>query len=261
MDYKNLIVDIEGDIGLITLNRPEALNALNTSTFDELNEVLDQVEQKEQLRVLIVTGAGKAFIAGADIAEMQNKTQAEARSFAEYGQRTLDRIQSLKIPVIAAINGFALGGGLELAMACDIRIASSKAKMGQPEVNLGLIPGFGGSQRLPRIAGLGNSLYMLLTGEMIDAQEALRIGLVWKVVEPENLMPEVNRIAEIITTRGPLAVSLLKQTVHEGMQTTLAQGLKLEAQRFGKLFGEKSQGKEGMTAFLEKRKPNWQSFK
>lgn len=257
MEFKNLLTELEGPIGQITMNRPDALNALNTETFDELNAVLDTIGKNSQLRVLIITGAGKAFVAGADIAEMQHKTKEQARAFAEYGQRTFDRIQGLAIPVIAAINGFALGGGLELAMACDIRIASTKAKMGQPEVNLGLIPGFGGSQRLPRIVGIGNALYMLLTGEMIDAGEALRTGLVWKVTEPEELMPEVRRIAELILSRGPLAVSLLKQTVHEGMQMTLADGLKLEAARFGEPFGEGSQGKEGMTAFLEKRKPNW----
>ena len=258
MEFKNLLADLEGGpIGQITMNRPDALNALNTSTFDELNAVLDTIEKNSQLRVLIITGAGKAFVAGADIAEMQNKTSEEAKAFAEYGQRTFDRIQRLGIPVIAAINGFALGGGLELAMACDIRIASTKAKMGQPEVNLGLIPGFGGSQRLPRIVGIGNALYMLLTGEMIDAGEALRIGLIWKVTEPEELMSEVRRIAEVILSRGPLAVSILKQTVHEGMQLPLAEGFKLEADRFGKPFGIGSQGREGMTAFLEKRKPNW----
>ncbi len=258
MEFKNLLADLEGGpIGQITMNRPNALNALNTSTFDELNAVLDTIEKNSQLRVLIITGAGKAFVAGADIAEMQNKTSEEAKAFAEYGQRTFDRIQRLGIPVIAAINGFALGGGLELAMACDIRIASTKAKMGQPEVNLGLIPGFGGSQRLPRIVGIGNALYMLLTGEMIDAGEALRIGLIWKVTEPEELMSEVRRIAEVILSRGPLAVNLLKQTIHEGMQMPLAEGLKLEAARFGKPFGMGSQGWEGMSAFLEKRKPNW----
>ncbi|MGC8864458.1 MAG: enoyl-CoA hydratase-related protein [Bacteroidales bacterium] len=257
MEYKNLLPDLGGPIGLITLNRPEALNALNTATFDELNTVLDEVEQLNKLRALIITGSGKAFVAGADIAEMQNKTQGEAKVFSENGQRTFDRLQKLKIPVVAAINGFALGGGLELAMACDIRIASVKAKMGQPEVNLGLIPGFGGSQRLPRIVGLGNALYMLLTGEMIDAQEALRMGLVWKVTEPEDLLPEARRVAEVIVSRGPLAVELVKKTVHEGMQMTLTEGLKLEAEYFGLPFGKGNQGWEGMSAFLEKRKPNW----
>lgn len=257
MEYKNIVPELSGTIGLITMNRPEALNALNTVTFDELNALLEEVEQSTNLRALIITGAGKAFVAGADIAEMQNKTPDEARVFSEYGQRTFDRIQNLRIPVIAAINGFALGGGLELAMACDIRLASVKAKMGQPEVNLGLIPGFGGSQRLPRIAGLGNALYMLITGEMIDAMEALRMGLVWKVTEPEELLAEARRVGDVIVSRGPLAVELVKKTVHKGMQMTLAEGLKFESELFGLPFGKGNQGWEGMSAFLEKRKPNW----
>ncbi len=257
MELKNLIFEVEGAVGKIIFNRPDALNALNTNTFDELNVLLDEIEKQSLLKVLIITGAGKAFVAGADIAEMQNKSETEARAFSEYGQRTFDRIEQLSIPVIACINGFALGGGLELAMACDIRLASTRAKMGQPEVNLGLIPGFGGSQRLPRIVGIGNGLYLLLTGEMIDAHEALRIGLVWKVLEPGELMTEARRIAEIILSRGSLALKLVKQTVHEGMQKSLQEALQLEAMRFGLPFVEGGQGKEGIRAFLEKRKPNW----
>jgi enoyl-CoA hydratase len=186
---------------------------------------------------------------------MVNKSSEEAEAFSLRGQNTFRGFSTVEVPVIAAINGFALGGGLELALACDFRIASSTAKFGQPEVNLGLIPGYAGTQRLPRLIGMGDALFMLTTGEMITAADALRIGLVQKVTEPEQLMDEAFRIAGVIASRGPDAVKLVKFVARQGYQVSLAQGSQLEAQSFGQLFGK--QGTEGMKAFLEKRKPQW----
>ncbi len=255
MEYKILLPERRGGLLLVTINRPESLNALNTAFFDEMDHLLDSEACEPGLSAMIITGAGKAFVAGADIAEMVNKTPEEAEAFSLRGQNTFRGFSMVEVPVIAAINGFALGGGLELALACDFRIASSSAKFGQPEVNLGLIPGYAGTQRLPRLIGMGDALFMLTTGEMITAADALRIGLVQKVTEPEQLMDEVFRIADVIASRGPDAVKLVKFVARQGYQVSLAQGSQLEAQSFGQLFGK--QGTEGMKAFLEKRKPQW----
>jgi enoyl-CoA hydratase len=255
MDYKILQPERKGSCLLVTISRPESLNALNTAFFDEMDHFVANDAADPAIAAIIITGAGKAFVAGADIAEMVNKTPEEAESFSLRGQNTFRSFSVIKVPVIAAINGFALGGGLELALACDFRIASSSAKFGHPEVNLGLIPGYAGTQRLPRLVGMGDALFMLTTGEMLTAADALRIGLIQKVTEPDQLLEEVMRIADVIASKGPDAVKLVKFVTRQGYQVSLAQGSQLEAQSFGQLFG--GQGTEGMKAFLEKRKPQW----
>lgn len=255
MDYKILKLVVENNIGVITISRPEALNALNTSFFEEMDSLLDDVEENNEIGVVIITGEGKAFAAGADIAEMCDKTQQEGYDFSKFGQAVFDKIEALSKPVIAAINGFALGGGCELAMSCDFRIASSRAKLGQPEVNLGLIPGFAGTQRLSRLVGLADALYLLYTADMIDAAEALRLKLVQKIVEPEELLSETMKIAQKISAKGPDAVKLIKKVTREGLLSNFTEGCELESQKFGSLF--EKQGAEGMKAFLEKRNPSW----
>lgn len=255
MEYKNLKVETTDGVVLVTVNRPEALNALNTRFFEEMDYTIDRVSKDHDAHVMIVTGEGKAFVAGADIAEMVNMTPGQGSDFSRLGQNTFRSLENLDIPVIAAINGYALGGGLELAMGCDFRIASTKAKFGQPEVNLGMIPGYAGTQRLPRLVGLADALYLLLTAEMIDAQEALRIGLVQKVVEPDQLMEETMRIADLIKSKGPKAIKKVKFVTRTGYASDLEKGCELESKYFGSQF--KDEGEEGMRAFLEKRKPNW----
>lgn len=255
MNYSILKTQSQDGILTITISRPEALNALNTIFFSEMDHLLDAVEQDESVKVLIITGEGKAFVAGADIAEMVNKSGVEGTEFSLRGQSVFRKMEKLDKPIIAAINGFALGGGLELALACDIRLASAKAKFGQPEVNLGLIPGFAATQRLPRLIGLGNALWLLMSAEMIDAAEALRIGLVQKVFEPEALMDSAMEMAKLIASKGPTAVKKIKRVVRQGMEMDFDAGSRLEAEEFGSLFG--NEGEEGMRAFLEKRKPNF----
>lgn len=255
MEYKILRPEHIDSLLLVTINRPESLNALNTAFFDEMDHLIANEAADPAIRAVVITGAGKAFVAGADIAEMVNMNSAEAEAFSIRGQNTFRGFSTIAVPVIAAINGFALGGGLELALACDFRIASGNAKFGQPEVNLGLIPGYSGTQRLPRQVGMGDALFMLTTGEMLTAADALRIGLVQKVTEPEHLMEEVLRIGAVIASKGPEAVKRVKFVARQGYQVSLAQGSLLEAQSFGQLFG--NQGTEGMKAFLEKRKPQW----
>ncbi|HBZ67816.1 MAG TPA: hypothetical protein DEO70_13360 [Bacteroidales bacterium] len=247
----------EGGVGRLSINRPEALNALNKSVFKEMNLCLNEIEADKSLRVLVVEGKGKAFVAGADIAQMQHLSPAEGAAFSRDGQLTFQRIADLPFPVIAAINGFALGGGLELAMACDFRIASEAAKFGQPEVSLGLIPGFGGTIRLSGIVGLPNAIWLLTTGEMIGAQEALRIGLVQKLFASEAFEEGVNTTIRMILQRGALAVKQAKKVAVEGNRMEAEQGMMLESDAFGSLFGQETEALEGMTAFLEKRKPNW----
>lgn len=242
---------------MVTISRPKAMNALNTAFFDEMNALLDELNSNEDIKVMVITGEGKAFVAGADIAEMVNKNQEEGQAFSEYGQRTFDRIEAMPFPVIAAINGFALGGGCELAMSCDFRIASTKAKFGQPEVNLGLIPGYAGTQRMARLIGKADAMYLLLTADMIGAEDALRLKLVQKVFEPEGLMEEVMKIAKNISQKGPQAVRKVKEVLRKGLNATFSEGAEMEATQFGTLFGAGSEGEEGMKAFLEKRKPNW----
>lgn len=257
MDYEILQIEKNEGIALVTICRPKAMNALNTRFFLEMDHAVATFKDDAELRAVIITGEGKAFVAGADIAEMQNKTAEEGTDFSRKGQNTFASFTQLNVPVIAAINGFALGGGLELAMGADFRIASTKAKFGQPEVNLGLIPGFAGTQRLSRLVGMADALYLLMTADMIGAEDALRIGLVQKVVEPEELIESCMNIAKNIASKGPQAVAKVKALAHQGMNMTLEEGSELEAQQFGTLFGKGTEGEEGMTAFLEKRKPNW----
>ena len=257
MEYEILNVEFSNNIAIVKINRPEALNALNTRFFQEMDDVVSNVANKPEIKVMIITGEGKAFVAGADIAEMVDKNPEEGSEFSRIGQNTFRSLEKLEIPVIAAINGFALGGGLELAMGCDFRIASSKAKFGQPEVNLGLIPGYAATQRLSRLVGLGDALYLLMTAEMIGAEDALRIGLVQKVFEPEVLMDEVMKIAQTIASKGPQAIKKVKAVTRQGYLMDFDKGSELESKQFGSLFGTGSEGEEGMKAFLEKRKPNW----
>ncbi len=257
MEYTILNLNVSDGVALVTISRPEALNALNTRFFQEMDSMIEKISAMPEVKVMVITGDGKAFVAGADIAEMVDKSSDEGTAFSKTGQNTFSSLEKMDIPVIAAINGFALGGGLELAMGCDIRIASTKAKFGQPEVNLGLIPGYAGTQRLPRLVGKGDALLLLLTGDMIGADDALRMGLVQKIVEPEQLMEDVMKIAKTIASKGPQAVRKVKKVVNEGLQTDFESGSNLESEQFGSLFGKGSEGEEGMKAFLEKRKPKW----
>jgi enoyl-CoA hydratase len=255
MTYEILKLSVADGIATITISRPQALNALNSRFFQEMDAMIEEIKGRRDIKAVIITGDGKAFVAGADIAEMAGKSQALAREFSQAGQKTFRSLELFERPVIAAVNGFALGGGCELALACDFRIASSKAKFGQPEVNLGLIPGYAATQRLPRLIGLGNALYLLMTAEMITAEEALRIGLVQKVVEPEALLTTAAEIAKTIASKGPLAVKLVKQVARQGLLMDFESGCALESQHFGDPF--ENEGAEGMKAFLEKRPPKW----
>ncbi|MDP2876841.1 MAG: enoyl-CoA hydratase-related protein [Holophaga sp.] len=250
----NAIVKLErqGAIAIVTLDRPDALNALNLRVFAELESVFLDLARDPGLRAVILTGAGKAFVAGADIKEMADFGPIQARAFARRGQSVMRLIESFSHPVIAAVNGFALGGGCELAMACDFRIASEKAKAGQPEVNLGVTPGFGGTQRLARLVGRSQAKYLLFTGEIITAERALQIGLFDEVVAPEQLLPRCLEIAQTIATKGPVAVSYSKHAVNIGVEATLAQGQEYEAELFAQTFATNDQ-KEGMAAFILKR--------
>lgn len=240
-----------------TISRPKALNALNSAFFKEFNGLLDGLENHQEAAALVITGEGKAFVAGADIAEMQNMGREEALAFSRVGQECFARLASLSIPVIAAVNGYALGGGCELALACDIRLAGSNALFGMPEARLGLIPGYGGTQRLPRLVGAGNALYMLLSGKNIEAQEALRMGLVQAVYENEELLEQSLKLATGISKLGPNALRTIKGLVYKGAELSLAEAVSLENKEFPALF--ESDGPEGIQAFLEKRKPEWKS--
>lgn len=251
--FKNLLFENQEGIGFLTMNRPAALNALNAETVRELGEALCAIGKDASVKVVILTGAERAFVAGADIKEMLPMSAAEGQAWCTLAQGVFNLIETLPQPVIAAVNGFALGGGCELAMACDIRIASEKAKFGQPEVSLGIIPGFCGTQRLPRLVGKGVAKELIYTGDMIDAQEALRIGLVNKVTAPEELLPTAKAMAEKIMTRGLFAVQMAKMAIHNGLNTDLATGSAYEASLFGVTCATEDK-KEGMTAFVEKRK-------
>ena len=253
-NYKNLLFENQDGIGILTMNRPAALNALNAETVVELGEALCEIGKDASVKVVILTGADRAFVAGADIKEMLPMTAAQAQAWCQMAQSVFNQIETLPQPVIAAINGFALGGGCELAMACDIRIASEKAKFGQPEVSLGIIPGFAGTQRLPRLVGKGIAKELIYSGDMIDAQEAWRIGLVNKVTTAEELLPTAKAMAQKIMTRGLYAVQMAKVAIHNGLNTDLATGSNFEAALFGVTCATEDK-KEGMTAFVEKRKP------
>lgn len=257
MERKFIKLSKEGRVAVITLNRPEALNALNTETLKELDAVTDQVAADPEVDVVILTGEGKAFVAGADIAEMKGLSAEEGRRFGIRGQQIFRKLELMEKPVIAAVNGFALGGGCELAMSCDIRIASEKAKFGQPEVGLGITPGFSGTQRLARLIGVSKAKEWIFTGDMVDAVEAERLGLVNKVVSHDQLMEEALSLACKIASKAQLAVRYAKIAINKGMETDIDTGIQIEADLFGLCFATQDQ-KEGMTAFLEKRKPNFQ---
>ena len=253
MDYTNLLIDIDEGLATVTVNRPKALNALNRETLQELQQAFDVLEQDAAVKVIILTGAGeKAFVAGADIAQMQEMNALEGRAFALLGQRVMTTIETSSKPVIAAVNGFALGGGCELAMACDIRLASENAKFGQPEVNLGVIPGFAGTQRLARLIGKGRAKELIFTGDMIDAQEAYRLGLVNKLLPQDQLLEAAQKMARKIASKGPVAVSLCKEAINKGLEMDLDKAGSYEAELFALCFAT-ADLKEGMLAFLEKR--------
>jgi len=259
MSYENILVEREENYAIITLNRPKALNALNRALMAELNTAIDELVGEESVRAIVLTGAGeRAFAAGADISEFSAMPSASvAAKFALRGQAVLDKIERLPKPVIAAINGFALGGGCELAMACDIRLAADTARLGQPEINLGIIPGYGGTQRLPRLVGKGTAKLLCLTGDHITAEEALRIGLVDRVVPAANLLTEAKALAAKLAGKAPVAVTAIKQAINVGTEGTLVDGLAFEAAQFGLVFDTEDRV-EGVNAFLEKRNPTWQ---
>ncbi|RQP12808.1 MAG: enoyl-CoA hydratase [Chryseobacterium sp.] len=255
MDFNNITIAIDGVIATITINRPESLNALNAPTINELSEALSRLSDDSNIRVLILTGSGaKAFVAGADIKEFSDYSTAEAEAMSRRGHEQLfDKIENLNKPVIAAINGFALGGGLELALACHIRYASENAKLGLPEVTLGLIPGYGGTQRLPKLIGRGLANEMIFSAKMITAERAARIGLVNEVLPQEELLEKTMELAKVIAANSPLAI---REAIAAVNASDGADGYEKEIQAFGKLF-ELEDKKEGVTAFLEKRKPDF----
>ena len=250
----NLLLEVENGIALLTINRPKALNALNSETLAELNTCLAELENNDDVKVVILTGSGeKSFVAGADISEMVNATPAEGRKTGLLAREAFGRLENMPQVTIAAVNGFALGGGCEISMACDIRVASDNAKFGQPECGLGILPGFGGTQRLPRLVGKGRAKELIFTCDMISADEAFRMGLANHVVPQAELIDYCKAMAGRIMKNGPLAVALAKQAINTGSDTDLDSGLKLEANLFGLSFSTADK-MEGMTAFLEKRK-------
>lgn len=250
--YNNLKIQINQGIATVIINRPEAMNSLNNDVLNDLHDAFTQLDQDEAVLAIIVTGEGKAFVAGADIAAMYAMNPINAHELSSNGHRVMNLIESTPKPVIAAVNGFALGGGCELAMACDIRIASERAKFGQPEVNLGILPGFGGTLRLPRLVGKGMAKLLIMTGDIIDAQEASRIGLVEKVVSPEHLMEVATALALKIISKAPLAVASAKTIIDKGYNMNISEACALEIEAFAELFGTQDKI-EGIGAFLEKR--------
>ncbi|MEX1185769.1 MAG: enoyl-CoA hydratase-related protein [Gemmatimonadaceae bacterium] len=256
MTYQYLTFEVAERIATVTINRPDKLNALNSATLGELSHAIDDIRIRDDIGGAIITGGGRAFVAGADIRELAGQTPVVAKARARGGQDVFRRIETCSKPVVAAVNGFALGGGCELAMACHIRIASDQAKFGQPEVKLGLCPGYGGTQRLPRLVGKGRALQLLLTGETIDANEAFRIGLVNRVVHAAELMNTARELIRQILANGPLAVALCIEAADRGMEMSLDEGLLLEANHFG-LLAASEDTREGTAAFLEKRAPSF----
>ncbi|MFA5576773.1 MAG: short-chain-enoyl-CoA hydratase [Tissierellaceae bacterium] len=256
MEFKNLLFEREGRIGILKINRPEALNALNSVVLDELDLAIDMVKEDEDTHVLIITGEGRAFVAGADIGEMKDMTPIEARAFAEKGMGIFRKIELMEKPVIAAVNGFALGGGCELSMCADIRIASEKAKFGQPEVGLGITPGFAGTQRLTRLVGPGRAKELIFTCDIIDGNEAYRIGLANKVVAADKLMDAAMDMAGKMVEKSQLALRFAKTAINRGMEADLDTGMSIEKELFALCFATEDQ-KEGMLAFLEKRQADY----
>jgi enoyl-CoA hydratase len=252
MPYESLTVAVADRVATLTINRPDRLNALSDATIAELGRAIEELRQQQDVGGIIVTGAGRAFVAGADISELSSQSPLDAKRRAARGQHVFRRFETSPKPVIAAVNGFALGGGCELAMACHLRIAADGAKFGLPETKLGLAPGYGGTQRLPRLVGRGRALQLILTGEMIDAAEAYRIGLVNRVVPAAELIPEATAVLSQILANGPIALALAIEAVDRGLQTSLEEGLALEATHFGLLAATADAG-EGTRAFLDKR--------
>jgi len=256
MTYQTLTLEVADRVATITVSRPDKLNALNAATIAELGRAIDEGRAREDVGAVLLTGAGRAFVAGADIGELVNQTPAGAKALALAGQGVFRRFETSPKPTVAAVNGFALGGGCELAMACHIRVASEAAKFGQPEVKLGLTPGYGGTQRLPRLVGRGRALQMLLTGEVIDAQEALRIGLVNAVLPAAELLPSARRLLQTVLAQAPTAVALCIDAVDRGLDMSLDDAVALEASYFG-LCAATADMREGTSAFLEKRAPKF----
>lgn len=256
LNFTKLIVEQEGGICIVKINNPQSLNALNSTILNELDSAFSHIAADSSTVAVIITGEGKAFVAGADISQMSTMNASEGKAFGEQGAALFRKIELLDKPVIAAINGFALGGGCELAMCCDIRIASKKARLGQPEVGLGITPGFSGTQRLPRIVGMGRAKELIFTADVIDAEEAYRIGLVNKVTEPEELMNVAIAMAKKIADKAPIAVKYSKEAINKGMQCDMDTAIAIEANLFGLCFASQDQ-KEGMKAFLEKREAKY----
>lgn len=256
MAYKNIIVEKKEGIGTIKINRPQVLNALNRETIMELSKAVEELGKDKKIKVAILTGEGKAFIAGADIGQMKDMSPLEAKEFAEMGHGMLMKIENSRLPFIAAVNGYALGGGCEVLMACDICIAAKSAKIGQPEINLGVHPGFGGTQRLPRLVGRMKAKELLLTGDSLDGAEAYRIGLANMLVEDDELIEQAENIAKKIASKSPIQTAFIKSLVNKGVDIDLNSACSLEISYFASGFSTEDQ-KEGMSAFLEKRKPNF----
>jgi len=257
MGYENILFEAADGVGVLTFNRPKALNALTTNTLEEVKEVVESIALAREIRVLVLTGAGdKAFVAGADITGFQTLNPLQARHFAELGQGVFFKLEHLPQPVIACVNGFALGGGCEIAMACDFIYASEKARFGQPEVNLGLIPGFGGTQRLARMVGRAKAKELCMTGEAIDAQQARELGLVAKVFPAEQLLEETLKAAKLLAGKAPGVLRSIKQVINRGLDVDLKTGCAIEAEAFGLCFASQD-AQEGVSAFLEKRKPSF----
>jgi len=252
MSYETILYEVSEGIATITINRPNVLNALNRQVLSEMRAAVGAAGQDASVKVVIITGTGKAFVAGADIAEMKGMTTREALAFGDLGHGVLIALESLDKPVLAAVNGFALGGGTELSLGCDFIYASTKAKFGQPEVNLGVMPGFGGTQRLTRAVGINNARELIYTGKVIDAAEAKRIGLVCEVYEPDQLIGKVRETAKLLMGKGPIAIATAKRVMNKGADMSLDAALEFEKQAFSALFGTDDRT-EGMTAFLEKR--------
>lgn len=258
MNFSYLIYEERDEIGILTLNRPKALNALNNEVFDELQSFIDSFKKSINVRVLIITGAGKAFVAGADIKAFQDMNVQEGYDFSEKGKSVFRNIAQLPIPVIAAINGFALGGGLELALACDIRVANKDTRLGLPEASLGLIPGFNGTVEALKQVGLGHAMYLMMTAGGVKATEAYELGLVQQLAEADQVLDNAIAMAKKIAKNSPNALRLLKTVLREGKELTRTDAEALESKEFGNLFNEKQRERiEGVNSFIEKRKPNW----
>lgn len=258
MESSKILVSIENHIAILTINNPDQLNSLNTQILKELESSVDLIKANSEIRVLIITGEGKSFVAGADISEMIDFNHKLAIEFSKLGSRIFRKIETLSIPVIAAINGFALGGGCELALACDIRVASEKAKFGQPEVSLGITPGFSGTQRLPRVIGIGKAKEMIYTGMIINADDAYKIGLANYVVQSEELMNKCLEIAHTIANKAPIAVQFAKEAINIGIESDIDSGIETEVELFASCFKTEDQ-KNGMRSFLDKKKPEFKN--